>query len=81
MKTNVTTPLAVVMKHLGVTQDELAGRCQVGQGAISKALRRCSPERAAQLLDALGPPARALIDERHLIYPERYADFRIPDLK
>ncbi len=79
MKTKETTPLAVVMKHLGVTQDALAATCGVGQGAISKALRRCTPERAEQLLVALGAPARALIDERHLIYPERYPDFRIPD--
>lgn len=77
MKTPMKTPLALVLQHLGVTQDELAGRCGVGQGAISKALRRCTPERAASILDALGPRARALVDERHLIYPERYTEFRV----
>jgi hypothetical protein len=69
------TPLAKVLRSLGVTQDALAARLGLRQGSLSRLVRRVSrPKHASRILDAIDPE-RQVLDELHLLYPERYPDF------
>jgi hypothetical protein len=73
-----TTPLAKALRYLGLTQEGVAARLGVRQGAFSKLVRRIPrPAMAARVLNEVDPERR-LLTELHLLFPERYPDWEPP---
>ena len=77
------TPLALALRHMNMTQGELAARVGTDQPAISRAVRHCrlSIGLALRILDEIDP-AREHIDERHILLarsrPELYGRWSPP---
>lgn len=70
------TPLAKALRHLGRTQEATAAALGMRQGAFSKLVRRCPrPVVAARVLDVVDPERR-LLNELHLLFPERFPDYQ-----
>ena len=76
MKSTADTPLGRALRHLGITQSDLALRLGIRDSSASRIVRhgQVSPLMAVRVLDAVDG-LRYLIDERHLLYP-KLAPFR-----
>lgn len=76
------TPLAKAMRHLKITQVELARRLGVQQSSVSRIVRYgrisagVSADMAERIATAIARPD--VIDERHILYPHRYPDWAPP---
>lgn len=81
MNTTADTPLSRALKHLNISQTALAHAMGKRESSISRMVRhgKISPAMAADLLDAM-PALKTLIDERHVLYPDRepYASWKPP---
>ena len=74
------SPLNKVLRKAGLTQEQTAKYLRMRQPALSRIGRGvCSRARAMRVLDRLDP-ARAVLTELHLLYPERYESWEPPRL-
>ena len=73
------SPLAKVMRARGIRQAELAETMGTGQSNISAVVVRGTRSRrfAERVLDAVDHD-RKVLNELHLLYPERYPDWEMP---
>ena len=71
-------PVSRVLARFGLLQKELAARGGLSQPLVARLCSgklRVSQDMAARICDAVDPE-RQVLDERHLLYPDRYPDFK-----
>lgn len=76
----LVTPIQKALAAIGMTQMELARLANRPQPTISRLCTGslpCSRDMAALIIDVVDP-GRTVIDERHLLFPERYTDWQPP---
>lgn len=83
----MATPLKFIRKQLDITQQEIAGRCEVSQAHVSdieNGMQQASPALAERITEVVREKIAALprsdrrrrieFSELHVLYPKRYAN-------
>jgi len=75
------TPLYKLLVSRGLQQHVLAKAIGCGQASVSRLVngkrQQIDADLAARIVDYLDP-ARAFLDEKHILYPDRYPDWSPP---